>query len=90
MANRRLSDGETRIAVSFVATVVSAHPPSGSTLAVRPLNIPDPFRSNSGLAEKGSNNKAGGLRRPPLLLFGPDIVYVVDLRELLLYNIKQR
>ncbi len=38
--------------------------------SVRPLNNPDPFRSNLGLTEKGSNNKAGGLRRLPLLLFG--------------------
>jgi len=30
--------------------------------------------------------EAGGLKRPPLLLFGLDVVLVVDLRGLLLYN----
>jgi len=46
---------------------------------VRPLNNPDPFRSSLGLTEKGSKDKAGGLRRFPLLLFELGIVPVVDL-----------
>ena len=31
-------------------------------------------------------NVAGGLNRPPLLLFGLGLVLVVDLEEVLLYN----
>jgi len=57
----------------FPASAARAKP------TVRPLNNPDPFRSNLGLTEKGSKDEAGGLRRLPLLLFGLDIVPVVDL-----------
>ena len=38
---------------------------------------------------KVSKSKAGGLRRPPLLLFRLGIVLVVDLQGLLLYNVRR-
>jgi len=50
----------------------------------------DPLRPNHGHTEKASKSKAGGLKRLPLLLFGLGIVLVVDLQELLLYNIEQQ
>ena len=55
-----------------------------------PLNIPDPFRSISGLAGKGAKNKAGGLRRLSLLLFALGIVLMVDLQGPLVYNVEQQ
>jgi len=56
---------------------------------IRPLDIPDLPKSNRNLTETEASSKAGGVQRLPLRLFGLSIALMVDLLELLLYNIEQ-
>ena len=67
-----------------------SHPRAAEPHPVRRLDIPDLLRPNIALAEEVAKSEAGSLKRLPLLPFGLCIVLVVDLQELLLYNIKQR